>query len=72
MLSLSNRQPSTVTVSGRFGARTVERDRPPNIREIGDSAELAYSSPCPRQRHEAEEKESAHREVSLSLSLALT
>ena len=75
MLSLSNRQSSTVTVSGWFGARTVERDLPPNMRKMGDSAEPAYTRPCLRQRHEAqhrEETELAHRVVLLShLSLAL-
>ena len=41
--SLSDRQASVVMVSGLLGARTVERDLPPNMREMGDSTELAYS-----------------------------
>ena len=41
MLSWSDRQSSTVMVSGSYGARTVDRDLPPNMREMGDSAELA-------------------------------
>ena len=45
MLSRSNRQSSTVWVSGRFGTRTVERDLPSNMREMGDFTELAYSCP---------------------------
>ena len=45
MLSWSDRQPSIETVSGWLGVFTVERDRPPNMREIGDSNELAYSCP---------------------------
>jgi hypothetical protein len=45
MLSWSDRQASIVTVSGRFGGGTVERDLPPNMREIGESIELAYSRP---------------------------
>jgi hypothetical protein len=75
MLSLSNRQSSTLTVSGWFGARAFERDLPPNRREMGNSVELGYSHPCPHQRHEAqykEEKELAHRVALHSqLSLAL-
>jgi hypothetical protein len=43
MLSWSDRQSSTVTVSGRCGARTVEWDLPPNMREMGVVTELAYS-----------------------------
>ena len=31
-----------VTVSGWLGSRTVDRDLPPNMCEIGDSFELAY------------------------------
>jgi hypothetical protein len=34
-----------VVVSGWFGTRTVERDLPPNMREMGDSTEFAYSCP---------------------------
>jgi hypothetical protein len=45
MWSLSDRQASIVTLSGWFGARTVERDLPPNMHEMGESTELAY--PCP-------------------------
>ena len=33
-------------MSGWPGVRTVERDLPPNMREMGDSTELAYSRPC--------------------------
>ena len=43
MLSWSNRQASIVTVSGWLGTRTVERDLPPNMREMGEFIELAYS-----------------------------
>ena len=43
MLSWSDLQASMVTVSGWFGTRTVERDFPQNMRETGDSTELAYS-----------------------------
>jgi hypothetical protein len=50
MLSLSDRQSSTVTAAGWFGARTVKRDLPPNMREMGDLTELAYSYPCIRQQ----------------------
>ena len=49
MLSWRDRQASIVTVSGWLGAHTVERDFPPNIREMGDSTELAYSCPCVRR-----------------------
>jgi hypothetical protein len=67
MLSWSDRQGSIVTMSGWPGARTVERDLPPNMREMGDSTELAYSCPCMRQPTLSEE-----HIVSLShLSLAL-
>jgi hypothetical protein len=48
MQSLSDRQASKVIVSGLPGARTIEWDLPPNMREMGDSAEFAYS--CPRIR----------------------
>ena len=41
MLSLSDRQSSTVTVSGWPGARTVEWDLPSNMRKMGDLNELA-------------------------------
>ena len=30
------------TVSGWLGSRTVDRDLPPNMCEMGDSFELAY------------------------------
>ena len=43
MLSWSDRQASIVTVSGWLDTCTVERDLPPNMREMGDSTELAYS-----------------------------
>lgn len=47
MLGWSNRQSLTVIMSGwpGFDARTVERDLPSNIREIGDLTELVYSCP---------------------------
>ena len=45
MLSWSDFQSSTRTVSTWFGARTVERDLPRNMREMGDLTELAYSYP---------------------------
>ena len=54
MSSLSDRQASTVTVSGWLGTRTVERDLPPNMRETGESAEFAYSCPCMHQQHQAQ------------------
>ena len=41
MLSCSDCQASIVTLSGWFGTRTVERDLPPNMREM-DVIELAY------------------------------
>jgi hypothetical protein len=43
MSSWSDRQSSMVTVSGWFGARTVERNFPPNMRIRGDSTDSAYS-----------------------------
>ena len=46
MLSWINRQSSVVTVSDWFGEHKVERDLPPNIREMGDSTGLAYLRPC--------------------------
>ena len=49
MLSWSNRQSSAVMVSGWFGACTIERDLPPNMREMGDSGDLTYSRSCLRQ-----------------------
>jgi hypothetical protein len=61
--------------SGWFGARTVERDLPQNMREMGDSTELAYSCPSIRQQRQAQyrKEELAYRVVSLSyLSLTLT
>ena len=42
----SDRQFSEGTGSGWFGARTGERNFPPNIRVIGDSTKLAYPL-CP-------------------------
>ena len=45
MLSLSDRQDSKSTVVGLLGGRTVTRDLPPNILEIGDSTDLAYWHP---------------------------
>jgi hypothetical protein len=44
MSSWSDRQYSTVTVSGWFGARTIERNVPQNIHIRGDSTDSAYSS----------------------------
>ena len=38
------------TVSGWLGLRTVDRDLPPNMREMGDSIELAYSCSYRRQQ----------------------
>ena len=38
----SDRQSSKELMSGMFGARTDERNFPPKIRVIGDSAKLAY------------------------------
>ena len=70
MLSLSNRQSWVVVVSGWFGARTIERDLPLNMREMGDSTELGYLCPCIRQRHESQsrdEEQLAHREAHVSL-----
>ena len=46
MLSLNDRQDSKLTMSGVLGTRTVKRDLPPNMREIGDSTDLAYLHPC--------------------------
>jgi hypothetical protein len=43
MFSWSNRQSSTVMVSGWFGVCTIERDLPPNMREMGDLGDLTYS-----------------------------
>jgi len=57
MLSWSNRQSWTVMLSGWFGARTVERDLPLNMGEMGDSAELAYTRPCIHQQHESQHRE---------------
>lgn len=54
MSSWSDRQVSTVTVSDRFGARTIERDLPPNTRKMGDSNKLPYSCPSIRQRSQAQ------------------
>jgi hypothetical protein len=44
MSSWSDRQSSMVTALGWFGARTVERNFPPNIRIRGVSTDSAYSS----------------------------
>ena len=69
MLSWSDRQASVVTLSDWFGARAVERDLPPNMREIGDSTELAYSCPSIRQRRRARRRETkilTHRVISFS------
>ena len=55
-------------VSDWFDARTIERDLPSNMREMGDSAELAYSRPCIRQQHKSQSREQlAHREAHVSL-----
>jgi hypothetical protein len=43
MSSWSDRQSSIVTMSGWLGARTVERNFPPNMRTRSDSTDLAYS-----------------------------
>ena len=42
MSSWSDSQVSTVMESGWLGVRTVERDLPPKMLEIGDSTKLAY------------------------------
>ena len=68
MLSLSDRQSSTVTVSGWFGTRTVEQDLPPNINEMGDLTELAYSCPCIRQQRKTQSRD---RKIGAPCSLAL-
>jgi len=57
MLSLSDRQDSKLTVSGLLGARTVKRDLPPNMREIGDSTDRTYSHPCIHQQLQTQRKE---------------
>ena len=68
MLRWSNRQFWAVMVSDWFDARTIERDLPSNMREMGDSAELAYSRPCIRQQHKSQSREQlAHREAHVSL-----
>jgi hypothetical protein len=41
--SWSDRQSSMVIVSGRFDARTVERNFPPNMRIRGDPTDSTYS-----------------------------
>jgi hypothetical protein len=70
MLSWSDLQSSTRTVSTLFGARTVERDLPRNMREMGDLTELAYSYPHIRQQRKVRcrqrKKTLAHRVVSFS------
>jgi hypothetical protein len=62
----SNRQSLEVMMSGWFGTRTVKQDLPPNMREMGDSTELAYSCPCICQQCRARVQRSAHIVVSLS------
>jgi hypothetical protein len=57
MLSLSDRQGSKLTVSGLLGARTVKRDLPPNMREIGGSTDLAYSNPCIHRQRQLVQRE---------------
>jgi hypothetical protein len=69
MSSRSIRQFSVVTVSGWFGTRTVKRDLPPNMREVGDSTELAYSCSRIRQQRRAAVQRLAHRVVFSHLSL---
>ena len=54
MKSLSDRQASIVMVSDWLGARTNGRDLPRNMREIGDSAEFAYSYPSMHQQRQAQ------------------
>jgi hypothetical protein len=54
MKSLSDRQASIATLSSWPGTRTVDRDLPPNMREMGDSIELAYSCSCRRQQRQAQ------------------
>ena len=70
MLSLSDRQPSTVTMSGLFGARKIKRDLPPNMREMGDSTELAFS--CPRVECVHQQRQAQFREIGAPCSLALS
>ena len=41
-------------VSGWFGARAVNRDLPPNMREMGDSIEVLYSYPRIGQHRRAQ------------------
>ena len=67
MLSLSDLQSSTVTTSGWFGARRIEQDLPPNMREMGDSTELAFSCPCGHQQRQAQ-----FNEIGAPCSLALS
>ena len=57
MLSFSDRQSSTLMVSGLSGARTAKRDFPPNTRVTGDSTKLACSYPCIRQDIQAQRRE---------------
>ena len=54
MLSWNDRQDSTVMMSGWPGTRTVERDLPPNMRDMGESIEPAYSCPSVRQQRPAQ------------------
>ena len=53
MSSWSDRQFSMMAVSGWFGARTVERNFPPNMRVKGDSTDTAYSWPYIHQQFQA-------------------
>ena len=53
MSSWSERQCSMVAVSCWFGARTVERDFPLNMRIRGDSNDSTYSLPCVYQQCQA-------------------
>jgi hypothetical protein len=46
MSSWSDRQLSIVTVSGWPAMRTVVRNFPSNMREMGDLNEVAYLYPC--------------------------
>ena len=48
MLSLSDRQSLKVTMPGWFGARIVERDLPPKMREIDNSESTGLAYSCPR------------------------
>ena len=56
-------------VSGRFGVRTIKRDLPSNMREMGDLAELAYSRPsiCQQYGSQSREEQLAHSKAHVSL-----